>query len=140
MKAATIKLMAIGCDDLVLALERAGTVKTKRPQAIREAQRRHNVLGLREIRPGQAWNVDQINRWLNRNPIQGEANIDFVRRQLESANFGPVLPVPDQPPNNPGGRNRNDPNIVAARFHQQPGSDGDEEIPRSLIASNCSQI
>ena len=62
VKAATIKLMSIGCDDLVLALERAGTVKTKRPQAIREAQRRHNVLGLRGIRPGQAWNVDQINR------------------------------------------------------------------------------
>ena len=53
------------------------------------------------------------------NPIQGKANIDFVRRQFESANFGPVLPVPDQPPNNPGGRNRNDPNIVAARFDLQ---------------------
>ena len=52
--------------------------------------RAHNVLGLRGIRPGEAWNVDQIIRWLNRNPIQGEANIDFVRRQLESANFAPV--------------------------------------------------
>ena len=67
-------LLAVGfdaCRDLVQRCLLMITPKKK--QVVKVAQRRHQILNCRTIlRPGKNWNVNQVMKWLQKYPIEGE--------------------------------------------------------------------
>ena len=92
-------LMAIGLNDplvdqtLQLIGHNSLVLKPTRPQLIDEARRRYSLHKLKKRnffanRPGTGWNMAQTKKWLCDNPIQGQSNIDFVKRRLSETNYG----------------------------------------------------
>ena len=89
--------MAIGLPwyQAMTALQKRRNKKAKPPQPnnkqlVRECKRRHELLGLnetKELKPGAAWNGQQLRAWLEKNPIRDQPCICFIQQKLQSTVF-----------------------------------------------------
>ena len=144
IKPKVLLLMACGlpcCQHLVDMILACGTIKPSKENLVHEGQRRFDLhhqhkrffsrparpsrpgvrffpRPARPCRPGVSWKVANIHRWLRKHPIEGESNIEFVRRTLETTNYGfhsnPQRNNTHNPGNDGADRNKNEPKEVAA--------------------------
>ena len=127
IKPKVLLLMACGlpcCQHLVDMILECGAMKPKKKNLVHEGQRRfdlhhhHKTVFSRPSRPGMSWNVADIMRWLRKHPIEGESNIEFVRKALETTNYGfhsnPQRNNTHNPGNDGADGNMNEPKTVAA--------------------------
>ena len=96
-QAMVVFLMAIGlvcCQGMVTAKLHCDQdpIKPSEQDLAREAQRRHRTQHPRreggDSRPEPTWGVDGLMEWLQRNPIEGNTNIEFIRRTMEFTYLG----------------------------------------------------
>lgn len=105
-KPVVLVVMAIGlscCSTVLDMVLHFGAIKPKKKQLIEEAQRRYKLRfnNFHPYMPRNFWNKDQAMTWLLNNPIQGSADVQFIRTRLASTGYGvdrnPPAHEPAQP-------------------------------------------